>query len=304
MFAGTFTKVCERLKSAEYDLIDAHYVYPDGFAAILLGRAVKKPVVVSARGSDVNLFSRFPLIRPLLRQVFHRADGLIAVSQALKDKMVQLGCHNEDVAVVGNGVDALKFMPHSRLEMRRKLGLPSDRPILISVGQLNANKGFHVLIDSLTPLKSSGVLLLIIGEGHSRTHLEMQIREARLDSYVKLVGAIPHHQLAEWYSAADLFCLASSSEGCPNVVLEAMACGLPVVATGIGGIPELVVSSTFGTLVERKPEAFSSALDEALHKTWDHDAIATHARSHDWDKVSAQVMDVYCKALSQFHARA
>jgi teichuronic acid biosynthesis glycosyltransferase TuaC len=304
MFAGTLRQVCDRLKEADFDLIDAHYVYPDGFAATLLGTFLKKPVVVSARGSDINLFSQFRVIRPLIRQVLGRAQGLIAVSQALKEKMVRLGCRNENLAVVANGVDPHKFAPQPRLDMRRKLGLPDDRKIVIAVGHLDKNKGFHILIDAIARLKSSGVMLVIVGEGPRRGYLESRIEELGLNDDVKLMGTVPHDELAPWYSAADVFCLPSSREGCPNVVLEAMACGRPVVATRVGGIPELVVSPNFGTLVERTVDGFTSALKDALHKDWDDDAIAAHARSHSWDNVTAQIMDVYSKALTQFYGRA
>jgi glycosyltransferase involved in cell wall biosynthesis len=304
MFAGSFRKVCERLKAAEYDLIDAHYVYPDGLAATLLASALNKPVVVSARGSDINLFSEFTTIRPLIRQVLRRSHGLIAVSQELKEKMLRLGCQNENLAVVANGVDPQKFKPKPRLDMRQKLGLPQDGPIVLSVGRLDENKGCQILINAIARLQSPKVTLLIIGEGPRRVEMETQIRELGLKRSVRLVGTIPHDELGAWYNAADVFCLASLREGCPNVVLEAMACGRPVVATHVGGIPELVVSPTLGTLVKRTPEAFASALREALRKTWDQDAIAAHARSHGWDRVSAQIMDVYSKALTQFHAKS
>jgi glycosyltransferase involved in cell wall biosynthesis len=304
MFAGTFLEMFNRLKTADYDLIDAHYVYPDGFAAMLLAGILKKPVVVSARGSDINQFSEFKMIRPLIQQVLLRANGLIAVSQSLKDKMVQLGCGTDNLAVVGNGVDPQKFRPRPQMEMRQKLGLPSDRPIVLGVGNLNENKGFHILIEAVSRLRSRGVILLIIGEGPRRSDLEQQVLKAGLKDTVKLIGTIPHGELSAWYSAADVLCLASAREGCPNVVLEAMACGCPVVGTRVGGIPELVVSPAFGTLVERSPEAFEAALVDALTRQWSHDAIVAHARSHGWDKVSAQVMDVYSTAVARFHAHA
>ena len=304
MFAGTFRQVSKRLQEVDYDLIDAHYVYPDGFAAALLASVLKKPLVVSARGSDINLFSEFRMIRPLIKQVLVRANGLIAVSQALKDLMVTLGCRNENLAVIGNGVDPKKFMPHPRRAMRQKLGLPNDAQVVIAVGRLDENKGFHILVDAVARLKSAGVMLLIVGEGPRRSALENQIRRLDVAANVRFIGTVPHDELSAWYSAADVFCLASLREGCPNVVLEAMACGLPVVATCVGGIPELVVSPSFGTLIERTPEAFESALREALHRTWDQDAIAAHARSHGWDHVSNQIMDVYCKAIAQFSGTA
>lgn len=304
MFAGSLRQVTAQISETDYDLIDAHYVYPDGFAAALLARFMKKPLVVSARGSDINLFSRFRMIRPLIRQVLHRANGVIAVSHALKERMLRLGCRTDNFAVISNGVDPEKFAPRPQLAMRQKLGLPADRPIVIGVGHLNDNKSFHILIQAVDRLRSRDVMLLIVGEGERRPQLENQIRTLRLDDRVKLIGTVPHNELSSWYSAADVFCLASSREGCPNVVLEAMACGRPVVATHVGGIPELVTSPGVGILVDRTPEAFASALDDALEREWNHEAISNQARSHRWDNVSLQIMDVYSRAIAQFHATA
>jgi teichuronic acid biosynthesis glycosyltransferase TuaC len=306
MFAGTFRQVRERLKETDYDLIDAHYVYPDGFAAAMIAGILKKPLVVSARGSDINVISQFSVIRPLVRQVLQRANGLIAVSHALKESMVRIGCRRDNLAVIGNGVDPQKFKPRSQVAMRQELGLRGDGPIIVTVGRLDENKGFHILVDAVARLRASGVnsTLLILGEGPRRSHLENQIREAGLQESVKLIGTVPHDELSCWYNAADVFCLASSREGCPNVVLEAMACGRPVVASRVGGIPELVVSPGLGTLVERSPAGFEQALRDAFRRQWDHDAIAAHARSHAWDDVSTRVMSVYFRAIANFHGTA
>jgi glycosyltransferase involved in cell wall biosynthesis len=304
MFAGTLRQVSKRLSEADYDLVDAHYVYPDGFAAALLTSVLKKPLVVSARGSDINLFSQFSAIRPFIRQVLQRANGLIAVSQALKDLMIGLGCCGNNLTVIRNGVDPKKFFPRPNLMMRQKLSLPTDRPIAIAVGSLDENKGFHILIEAIARLRPLGVMLLIIGDGPRRSYLQNQIRQKGLQDEVRLIGRVPHGELSFWYSAADVFCLASAREGCPNVILEAMACGRPVVATRAGGIPELVVSPALGILVERRPEAFELALRDALQRHWDHDAIAVHGRSHGWDNVSMQVMNVYSRAITQFYGKA
>jgi teichuronic acid biosynthesis glycosyltransferase TuaC len=301
MFAGTLPQVRRRLGAMQYDLIDAHYIYPDGVAAVMLGKLFRKPVVVSARGTDINQFPQFHTIRPMVRRVLSGADGLIAVSQSLKDAMVDLGCPDEKITVIGNGVDSEKFRRQSRQAARQTLGLPDDRPIVLSVGHLIERKGFHVLIEAIgkVRLRKPNALLVIVGEGEERAHLEHQIEGLGLANNVRLVGAKPHDQLSAWYSAADIFCLASSREGWANVILEAMACGLPVVATRIWGTPEVVVSPTLGTLVQRTPEEFERAIEDALQRDWDREAIVAHARNHSWDKVAASVLKVYEKVLEK-----
>jgi glycosyltransferase involved in cell wall biosynthesis len=301
MFAGSVPQVRKRLSTSNYDLIDAHYVYPDGLAAVMLGAKFRKPVVVSARGSDINVFSDFPTIRPMIRAVLRRADALVAVSDDLKKRMMQLGCPGEKITVVENGVDTDRFRPLSKLESRRKLGLPDARPIVLSVGHLKDVKGFDLLIDAAGRLqhRRPTPLLVIVGEGTERSRLERQIARLNLGDNVRLAGACPHADLAVWYSAADVFCLASSSEGWPNVLFEAMACGLPVVAPRAWSAPEIVVSENIGLLVERTSDAFASAIDHAVNKRWNTQGIVAYARSHGWNNVAARMCDLFSSVLSK-----
>lgn len=301
MFFGSLFEVWRQLRMTDYDLIDAHYVYPDGLAAVLLGALLRKPVVVSARGSDISLFPQYRSIRPLVKLVLKRADAVIAVAQSLKDVMVDLGCPSEKIQVIRNGVDPLKFRPQRQVTAREKLGLPSHRPIVLAVGHLSENKGFHLLIDAIASLRRQrpDLMLVIVGDGVYRSHLKTQIRRLHLQSNVMLAGERPNEELSVWYSAADLFCLASEREGCPNVLLEAIACGCPALTTRAGGTSEIITSPMLGTLVERTPEAFAFAIDEALGHPWDRAAIAAHGRSHGWDKVAASILDVFSQVVAR-----
>jgi len=299
MFLGTLSQARKHVDAKRCDLIDAHYVYPDGLAAVMLGAKLRKPVVVSARGSDIHVFSEFRTIRPLIRKVLQRADAIVAVSEDLKNRMVGLGCPSEKITVIENGVDTDLFKPFSKLECRHKLKLPETRPIVLSVGHLKEVKGFDLLIDAIARLRHTvpDVLLVIVGEGVYRKRLEKQIAKANLQDNVWLVGSRPHADLPFWYSAADLFCIASSSEGWPNVLLEALGCGLPVVAPRAWSAPEIVKDGT-GLLVERSPEAFARAMEEAVHKSWDTHAIVTYARSRSWNNVARRVRTLYSNVLS------
>jgi glycosyltransferase involved in cell wall biosynthesis len=305
MFLGSLPQVRKRFKAHNYDLIDAHYVYPDGYAAVMLGAKFRRPVVVSARGSDINAFSELTTIRPMIRQVLRRADALVAVSQDLKKRMVKLGCPSEKITVIENGVDTERFKPLPKPESRYKLGLPEARPIVLSVGHLKEVKGFDLLIDATNSLRQSSMnpLLVIVGEGTCRNRLERQIAKLNLKDNVWLVGSRPHAELPFWYSAADLFCSASSSEGWPNVLFEAMACGLPVVAPRAWSAPEIIVSESIGFLAERNPQDFASALAHALSKRWNIDAIVAYARSHDWNNVARRISDLYSNVLIAGRAR-
>ncbi|NUO78909.1 glycosyltransferase family 4 protein [candidate division KSB1 bacterium] len=300
MFLSVLPLIKRIQRKFDFDLIDSHYVYPDGFAAIKLGEHFNKPVVVSARGSDINLFARFPIIRRLLRHTLAHAEHVIAVCQALKDAMMQLGAPAEKISVIPNGVDASKFYPRDKEESRRALNLPEKR-IILSVGELIPRKGFHVLIKALKLcLAQRGVhdlCLVIVGEGAYRNELEKLIAELQLEEHVKLVGAQPHAELRRWYSAADYFCLASEREGWPNVVLEALACGTPVIATKVWGIPEIITSEAFGILTNRNEEDLAQALARAMNTAWNKAALVQYARERTWEKVARAVEETFEMAL-------
>lgn len=296
MYLSLRSFVRELHRERRFDLVDAHYVYPDGFAAVRLAGLLGLRVVVTARGSDIHRFTEFPLIRRLVLGTLQRADRAIAVSASLKEAMMRLGLPETKIAVVPNGVDTEKFHPMSRAEARSRLGLENGK-LILSVGHLVPLKGFDLLIRSFAALveqkEHRDSRLVIVGEGPERPRLEKLVASLGLSDRVRLVGAVAHRDLRPWYSAADAFCLASSREGWPNVLLESMACGTPVVATAVGGAPEIVASDRLGLLAERSEPPLARALDRALSEVWDHRLIAGHARARSWEAVAAGVVEVF-----------
>lgn len=285
-----------------FDLIDAHFIYPDGFAAVLLGRFLRKPVFVSARGSDINLFKNLCITRPFLRYTLGRANGVIAVSQALKDSMGHLGIAEEKIVVIPNGVDTQKFSPIPKEEAQKQLGLPRKKTLL-SIGSLLALKGFDLLIKAFELLREKYVeedlALVLIGEGPLRKNLEELIAARNLHADVHLIGAVPHQELPCWYSFADLFCLASSREGWPNVLMESLACGTPVVATAVGGIPEIICSEDLGLLARRNVQSFAETILQALKRTWNPQVLVQYAQTHTWDRAAHTVQQVFMPVLQK-----
>jgi teichuronic acid biosynthesis glycosyltransferase TuaC len=279
------------------ELIDAHYGYPDGLAAVQLARALGVPVVITARGTDIHLYSQLPRIRPLLREALAGASGVIAVSASLKQSIVELGIEAEKVTVIRNGVNREIFYPRERAAARRKLGLEPDARIIVTVASLTPNKGIDRLLDAmaLVARQRADAYLYIIGAGPERAALAARLAGHHLSGRAFLVGARPQAELPDWYAAADLFCLASHREGCPNVVIEAMACGVPVVATDAGGISELVTSPAYGRLVSSPSpvEEVAARVGEALKHEWDRAAIAAHGGARSWEDVAMELMPYY-----------
>lgn len=266
------------------DAIDAHYVYPDGVAAVWLGQRLKLPVVVTARGTDVNLIPQYRLPRRLIQGALAGASALITVSAALRAALLELGAAPEKVTVLRNGVDVHMFVPPSdRRGLRAKLGLA--RPTLISVGHLVERKGHHLVIEALRELTDWD--LMIVGDGPERSRLASVIEQSGLSGRVRLLGGRPHTDLPDLYGAADVLVLASSREGWANVLLESMACGTPVVATNIWGNPEVVRTSAAGVIVERNPSAIAEGVRRLISKTQDRSATRTYAEQFSWDETTA-----------------
>ena len=273
-----------RRLSADCDVIDAHFLYPDGIAATLLGRRLDKPVLLTARGSDVNQFGEFVIPRRWLSWAVRRADHVFAVSRPLAKRIVDLGATQANVSVSPNGVDLTRFSPRDRLAARARLGLDPGRGLLLAVGNLLELKGHHLMIEALTGIREFD--LIILGEGPRRPMLEAQITQLGLEGRVTLPGVVAQDALPDYYSAADLTLLASSREGMPNVVLESLACGTRVVATPVGGVPDVIDAPVAGQLVsERSSNAFQESIQASLALRPDPAATRRHAERFAWKPV-------------------
>jgi teichuronic acid biosynthesis glycosyltransferase TuaC len=283
----------------DFDLIDAHYFYPDGVAAVLLGQALGRPVVVTARGSDLNLIARYALPARWIRWAARRAGGLIAVSSGLKGRLVELGVSAERVRVLRNGVDLALFRPSDREAARRALGFA--RPTLLAVGNLVALKRHHLMIEALAQLP--GVELVIVGKGPERPSIERLAREQRVADRVHLLGRVPQNRLPAIYSAADLLLLVSSHEGWPNVLLESMACGTPVVVSDIAGITDIVGAAEAGRIVaDITPSRLAATVRDFLSVPPARAATRGYAEQFDWQSTTEGQIALF-KAIIERHPK-
>ncbi len=301
MFLGSFACVRRLHRRAEIDCIDAHFVYPDGLAAVLMGKTLGVPVTVSARGTDINLYPSFRLIRPMIRWTLSQANGVIAVSGALKESMVRLGVDPGKIRVIPNGINAEVFHLMDRDEARRKLNLPPEVPFLVSVGALIRSKGHLTLIRAFAKiaLRHPELKLYILGEGPLRSDLESLIRELQLQDTVRLLGKRPNHELAHWFNAAEVSLLTSEREGWPNVLTESLACGTPVVATRVGGVPEILHSRELGIVVDQTVDSIADGLERALLTKWDREAISKQTRARTWSAVAGELEGVFFEQLRE-----
>ena len=279
-------------KDRGFDIIDAHYFYPDGVSALWIGRHLRRPVVITARGTDINLISRYALPRRAIRWGIANADRLIAVSEALKHALVALGAVPDGVEVLRNGVDLSMFRPTDRRVARQALGL--TRPTLLSVGHLIERKGHDRVIEAMRQLPDFD--LIIVGEGPEREALGHLARGVGVTDQVRLLGARPHEMLPEIYGAADALVLASSREGWANVLLEAMACGTPVVASNIWGNPEVVKTAASGVLTEHNtPEGIARAVRTLFANLPARAATRAYAEGFSWDDTTrGQIALFHC----------
>jgi glycosyltransferase involved in cell wall biosynthesis len=295
--SGAYTAVQDLARRGyDFGLIDAHYLYPDGVAAILLGKRLGKPVVITARGSDVNLLPRYRLPRRMIRWASRHAAAIVTVARALKDRLVELGVPAERIEVLRNGVDARQFGPVDRELWRRRLGF--TRTTLLSVGNLVPLKRHDLAIRSLHLLPE--VELVIVGDGPERAALGALARDTGVHDRVRFAGALPQEDLVHYYGSADALVLASSREGWANVLLESMACGTPVVATDVGGTPEAVNAPEAGVLLtEGTPEALAAAVRRLLAAYPDRTATRRHAEAFSWDATTAGQLGLFRRILAR-----
>jgi teichuronic acid biosynthesis glycosyltransferase TuaC len=272
----------------EPEIILNYIVYPDGEAARRVAGALRVPFVVTAIGTDLNVIP--PFCDGLTRRVLREADYTITVSGDLLKTARALGAPVERSRAVLNGCDTGIFHPRDRVQARASLGVPSDAEAVVYIGRLDLAKGLSELISAVASLRAKRPRLhcYIIGDGPVRQQLAEMIRSNGAETEITLKPSCPTEGVAAWMGAADLVTLPSYREGCPNVVIEALASGRPVVATDVGGIPELLDDASGQMVPARDAEALAAALDGVLAKPWDPQAIAArHSRS--WSDVSDDV---------------
>lgn len=286
------------------DLIFSCFLYPDGYAALKIGKALSVPMVTMSIGSDINRIGD-PVSAMHTRKVLREADFVVTVSGDLRLKAVAMGAPPEKTRAIVNGCDLSVFHVHDYLEARQKLRINPASEAVLYIGRMDVKKGLRELVDaaaSLHPLRPK-LHVYMVGEGPDKPIIERAIEARNAASYIHTMPGCGFDDVAVWMAAADLVTLPSYMEGCPNVVLEALACGRPVVATNVGGIPE-IMSETCGRLVPRRdPAALAQALAAVLDRTWDAEAVSAHG-SRSWSAVADELLEIFESLSGSGHEAA
>lgn len=281
----------------DFDVIDAHFYYPDGVAAVMLGRMLRKPVTITARGTDLNLYPTMAVPRRLMQWAAHRADASIGVCSALVDVLRGWQVDPARLHVMRNGVDLRRFSPRPVNDARARIG-QVGAPLLLSVGHLIERKGHHLVIEALDLLRhrQPGARLVIVGDGQERQALQSLAQRLGLAQAVHFAGTVPNENLADYYAAADMTLLASSREGWANVLLESMACGTPVVATRIWGTPEVVAAPEAGVLADRRDaQSLAAGVERLTAAPPRRDSVRRYAEGFDWAQTSQAQIDLFTR---------
>ena len=289
-----------------FQIIDAHFAHPEGVAAALLARIFGCPFTITLRGSE-QLHQKHWLRRIAMGWALRRASRVLPVSQRLAELAVALGADPARVAVIPNGVETETFHLRDRAACRAEYGLSPETKAIVSAGHLIELKGHHRIMQALSGLLREGlpVELLIAGGrgrgGDYEAELRRQMSDLKLNGRVRFLGHLSQEALARLFNAADVFCLASSREGWPNVLQEAMACGAPAVAADVGAVPDMIASDRYGFVVPSdNPAALQDALEKALRQSWDRNCIAAWGQARSWDQVAREVLQELSKSCEEF----
>jgi len=289
--------VLERLwssKDIRTDILLIEWIYPDAYAALRYARKYKIKAVGVTHGNEAIGYLENPTRRKKYIDALRSFDGIISVSNDLKNKMIEeYSIPDYKITVIPNGIDPNKFIFIDRLRARDELGLHPKRPMSVCVARLSPEKNLDVLIEAASRMNTGCPDIYIIGDGPEKSKLEFLIRKLNMSKRVRLVGPIKHELIYKWLNAADFFCLPSQREGCPVVIHEALACGIPVVATTVGAIPDIICSADYGLLCPPSDvEALAFILRKALSLSWDRKKIASYGCGFTWDDVALKTLDV------------
>ena len=282
------------IKDFNPDYLLSSWAYPEGVAGTHIAKKLGIPAFVKVHGSDINITGQHPAVKRQIEAWGKQVSGVASVSRDLKNKLLKLGVPEPKVRVIYNGVDHHRFYSSPGSLARKALKI-DDAPFLLYVGDLKKRKGCMDLLEAFLRLEKRhpDLKLYIAGGGAMQETLRQRIQQTNMQNRVILLGKVQHSTLNQWYNAASVMCLPSYHEGVPNVLLEAMACGTPVVATNIGGIPEVVKDDCGILIPPANVKLLEQALEKALTHNWNHKLILEHTQKFSWKENIRQMLDMF-----------
>jgi glycosyltransferase involved in cell wall biosynthesis len=307
MYASLRGRVRRLRREFPFDVILAAWACPDGVAASMLAEEFNVPLVQMVLGSDINELAQQPELQAQVVRALQRSGRIMSVSEALRQRVIDLGVPAERVVTQYNGVNGDQFRIRDRAECRRELGLPLERRLVCYVGNFRVEKGVDVLVEAMGRLAATGPAdadLVLVGDGPLDPSLRERVAALGIGERVHFAGRRGHTEIPNWITAADVFCLASRREGCPNVILEALATGTPVVATAVGGVPELLDGNNGFLAPSEDSEALAAALKAALDREWDREALRRSVKCLSWEEFSDAILRQLHAALAETRGAA
>ena len=307
--ASMFHSVRSHIRSIRedfaFDVVLGAFAYPDAVAAESLAADVGCPFVALVMGSDMNVLATRPSLRNLIRDSLRRAHSVIAVSSALKDRVIELGIPAGRIVVQPNGVDGQRFTIRDKRESRRLLGVRENGPLACFIGNVVSEKGPDVLVDAISQRGGAmqSINVAIIGDGDLKDKLKAKVDQLGLSMSVRFLGRQAPETIPLWLAAADLLCLPSRREGCPNVVLEALAAGRPVVASRVGGVPELLNDQNGIMVPPENAPALAAGIAAALERPWNAVQLRASVPSLSWEDSGETFYHVLLQAVERFDPR-
>lgn len=300
-FSGGVILACRlfffMMRNRKFDVIHGQSMLPEGLAAVLLGRVFNRPSVVTAIGSDIHFIQKDSVTYRSTLFVLRNATAITTVSSELRRRIVDMGIEESKIIAVPNGVDPGFQRNCEAVDIRQRMGIPGDAKVFGFAGRLISIKDPMTLLAAFGQLLKvkENLYLIFVGDGELRGKLLQEASRLGISGHIRFSeGAVPPREIPNYMQAFDFLCVPSIGEGWPNVILEAMACGKPVIATNVGGNPEAVSSDKVGLIVPaQNPAALSKAMDQAMRISWDREGIVQYAKSHSWSQVGARYFDIY-----------
>jgi len=290
--------LCKRLEETyKPDVYLNFWMYPDGFSTALLAKIFKKKFILSARGCDLNHFSQYYFRGKMISYASRNANLNLVLTGKMRSILRGFGVSDEKIVNVFNGIKTDLFFSTDRKKAREKLALEQDIPIILFIGRFSEEKGVENLISAFDKITDDSANLLLIGDGPLKAKIEKQVYALKLTKKVKFIGELKQSELPDWINAANLLCLPSKREGWPNIVMESLACGVPVVASNVGAIPEIITSEEYGYLAEpNNAEDLAEKLDMALKREWKKKSVSGNPVIRTWEQLAKTIFSLLPKA--------